>query len=124
MIPMVARRVLETIIDGRWHNLEDLADKLKASTEDVERPVDTLSHLGVLIYDENAGKVRLSPWVLNLSEKGKSEGKKSAVGSIILPPEACVTIQNIVVSNFLDKPVEVGVKVDARLKEISISRVE
>jgi hypothetical protein len=44
------------------------------------------------------------------------------VGSIILPPEGCVSIQNVVVSNFLDRPVELGIRAGAKLKEISISK--
>lgn len=121
---MVAGRILETIGDGDWHSLEQVAEKLKASVKDVVDEVITLSQFGILDYNEKAGKMKLSRWVLNLSEKDELGGKKSAVGSIILPPGAYVTVQNIVMSNFLDEPVELGIKMGATLKEVSISKAE
>jgi len=121
---MVAGKILETISDGDWHSLEDVAGKLNASVKDVVGEVITLSQFGVVVYDEMACKVKLSPWILNLSERGGSEGRKSAVGSIVLPPKGYVTIQDIAVSNFLDEAVELGVILDKKVKEISISKVE
>jgi len=121
---MVKGKILETISNGDWHSLEDVAGKLKTSIKDVADEVITLSQFGILVYDEIACKVKLSPWILNLSERGGSEARKSAVGSIVLPPKGCVTIQNIAVSNFLDEAVELGVILDKKVKEISISKVE
>jgi hypothetical protein len=120
----IAGKILETISNGSWQSLKDLAGRLKASVEDIKDEVNTLSRFGVLVYNEKAGKVRLSAWVQNFKEKAETAGKKSAVGSIILPPEGYVSIQNIVVSNFLDKPVELGIRTGAKLKEISISKAE
>ena len=121
---MVAGKILETISDGDWHSLEDVAGKLDVSVKDVADEVISLSQFGVLVYDEIACKVKLSPWILNLSERGGSEARKSAVGSIVLPPKGYVRIQDIAVSNFLDEAVELGVILDKKVKEISISKVE
>jgi hypothetical protein len=119
---MIARRILEKVGDGQWHSLGDVAEKLKASSEGIEGAVGVLSQLGVLVFDEKACKVKLSPWVVNLSEDDGLEGGKAAVGSVILPPKGCITIQNIDISNFLDHAVEVGVIVDKKLKEVSIGK--
>jgi len=120
----IAGKILETISNGSWHRLKDVAEKLKASIEDVTDEVSTLSESGILVYDEKTKKVKLSHWLLELEEKAETAGTKSAVGSIILPPEGQVSIQNIVISNFLDKPVELGIRADTKLREISISKVE
>jgi hypothetical protein len=120
----IARKILKIIRNGSWQSLKDIADTLKTSIDDVKDEVNALSQFGILVYNEEASKIRLSPWVLDLEERGKPAGRKSAVGSIILPPEGQVAIQNIVISNFLDKPVELGIRADTKLKEISISKVE
>ena len=120
----IAGKILETISNGSWHNLKDVAESLKASIEDVTDKVSTLSESGILVYDEKTNKVKLSQWLLELEEKAETAGKKSAVGSIILPPEGQVSIQSIVISNFLDKPVELGIRTDTKLREISISKAE
>jgi hypothetical protein len=120
----IAMKILETISNGAWHQLKDVAESLKASVEDVTDEVNTLSETGVLVYDEKSNKVKLSQWLIELEEKAKAAEKKCAVGSIILPPEGQVSIQNIVISNFLDKPLELGIRTDTRLREISISKAE
>jgi hypothetical protein len=120
----IAGKILETIRNGGWHRLKDVAENLKASVEDITDEVTTLSESGVLVYDEKANRVKLSQWLMELEEKAEAAGKKSAVGSIILPPEGQVSIQNIVISNFLDKPIELGIRTDTKLREISISKAE
>jgi len=120
----IAAEILQTINNGSWHSLKDIAKKLQTSIKNVTDEAKTLSELGILVYNEKASKAKLSSWILDLEEKGQPAGRKSAVGSIILPPEGQVAIQNIVISNFLDKPVELGIRADTKLKEISISKVE
>ena len=122
MSPMIARRILERIGDEQWHTLGDIAKKLKASSKDIEGAAGMLSQLGVLVYDEKACKVKLNPWVVNLSEDNELEDGKTAVGSVILPPKGHITIQNIEISNFLDQAVEVGLTVNKKLKEVSIGK--
>jgi len=117
-------KILDIISNGSWHRLKDVAESLKASIEDVTDKVSTLSESGILVYDEKTNKVKLSQWLLELEEKAETAGKKSTVGSIILPPEGQVSIQSIVISNFLDKPVELGIRTDTKLREISISKAE
>jgi hypothetical protein len=124
MQPPITAKILETISNGGWHRLKEVAENVKASVEDVTDRVNTLSETGILVYDEKTDKVKLSPWLLELEETAETTGKKSTVGSIILPPEGQVSIQNIVISNFLDKPVELGIRTDTKLREISISKAE
>lgn len=120
----IVGKILESISNGSWHRLKDVAEKLKVSVEHVTDEVNTLSESGILVYYEKTNKVKLSPWLLELEEKAETGETKSAVGSIILPPEGQFSIQNIVISNFLDKPVELGIRADTKLREISISKVE
>jgi hypothetical protein len=124
MQPLSTVKILDMISNGGWHRLKDVAESLKASLEEVADKVNTLSESGILVYDEKTDKVKLSPWLLEIEEKAEAAGKKSAVGSIILPPEGQVSIQNIVISNFLDKAVELGIRTDTKLREISISKAE
>jgi hypothetical protein len=120
----IAGKILETIGNGGWHRVEDVAEKLSVAVEVVADEVSVLSESGVLVYDEKTNRVKLGSWILELEEKAEAARKKSAFGSIILPPEGQVSIQSIVISNFLDKPVELGIRTDIRLREISITKAE
>jgi len=124
MPSMSAWKLLETIDNGHWHSLENLDEKLKVSIENAAQTVMSLSECGVVAYDEVAGKTKLSPWVLSFHNRGDGEEHKVAVCSIILPPKGCVSIQSVLISNFTQDALEIGVRIDKKLKEISISKVK
>jgi hypothetical protein len=124
MLSQITVKILDLISNGSWHQVEDVAENLKTPVREVTDKVNSLSEAGVLVYDERANKVKLSQWFLEIEEKAEAAGKKSIVGSIILPPDGQVSIQSIVISNFLDKPIELGITSDAKLREISVNKAE
>ena len=121
---MSARNLLELIEDGEWHSLSELAEKLKASPGDLTEMAKALSECRVVEHEEKAEKVRLTPWAKNLVADVELEEGKVAVGSIILPPEGNVTIQDTVISNFTDNNLELGLRIDKKLRELAISKVK
>ena len=123
-LQMSARTLLKLIDDGEWHSLSDLAEKLKASPDEVIEMVKALSEYRVVEHEEEAEKVRLSSWVRNLPADVEVEEGKVALGSIILPPEGNITIQDTVISNFTDNDLELGIRIDKKLKELAISKVK
>jgi hypothetical protein len=67
--------------------------------------------------------VKIQDWMLKLPrDLGDKPGKRS-VGSVILPPEGDITIQETTIYNDLDFDVEVVLTVvDGRLREIAVSK--
>lgn len=121
---MSVRTLLELIDDGQWHSFSKLAEKLKASPDEVIEMVKALSGCRVVEHEEKAEKVRLTSWVRNLPAEVEIEEGKVALGSIILPPEGNITIQDTVIINFTDNDLELGVRIDKKLKELAISKVK
>lgn len=120
---MSTRNLLQLIDDGEWHTLRYLAEKLKASPEKVIEMVKALSGCRVVEHEEKTEKVRLTSWVRNLPAEVEVEEGKVALGSIILPPKGNITIQDTVIINFTDNDLELGVRIDKKLKELAISKV-
>jgi hypothetical protein len=121
---MNTRKLLETIGDGDWHSFADLAQELKTSPDEVTKTVRALSECGVVEYEENAEKVRLSSWVKNLSAEVEVKEGKVAVGSIILPPGGSIRIQDTIISNFTDIDLELGVRIDKKIRELALSKIK
>ena len=121
---MKAQTLLDLIDDGEWHSVNDLAKKLKAPLNELINIVKALSEFEVIEHEEKSEKVRLSSWVRNLPADIEVEEGKVTLGSIILPPEGNINIQNTIISNFTEKDLELCVRIDKKLLELAISKVE
>lgn len=120
---MSERFLLYTIDDGQWHSLTDIAEELKWPKQRVHEVTRYLAKGRFIHYDEKAGKVKLQPWVKNYPRgEWVKPGKRSA-GTVIIPPDGTVTLQETVIQNCLDKEVEVNFMiVDAKLVELLITK--
>jgi len=114
------------IKDGTWHILTQLSKKLELPTEQLTKISEILSEQGLIQYQEEAGCVKANPeWKPILSEEEEKEklAHKPTTGTIIIPPEESVTIQNVRITNVTEKEVELWIKVCKKFTEIAISKI-
>jgi len=117
---------LDLIKDGAWHSLTQLSEKLSLPTEQLAKISETLSEQGLIQYREEAKWVRInSEWSPLLSEANNEEEAehKPTVGTVIIPSQESVKIQNVRITNVTEKEVELWVRVCKKLMEIAISNV-
>jgi len=114
---------LHLLDDGERHSLSDVASELNWSLEKTVEYARYLARGDIIHYDEERGMVKIQDWMLKLPrDLGDKPGKRS-VGSVILPPEGDITIQETTIYNDLDFDVEVVLTVvDGRLREIAVSK--
>jgi len=122
---MKAQSLLDLIHNGEWHSLNELAQKLNISINEVTKLVETLANFKVVIHLKETQQVKLRSLIRNLplNLEFNEEKEKVAIGTIILPPEGTITIQNTVISNFTEDDLEIGVRINQKLKEIAISKI-
>jgi len=115
---------LNLIKDGTWHSLTELSKELSLPTEQLAKISETLSEQGLLLYREETGWVRMnSEWSPLLSEAGEEEAEhKPTVGTVIVPSQESVTIQNVRITNVTQKEVELWIRICKKLIEIAISK--
>ena len=53
----------------------------------------------------------------------KNAEEKLVVGTIIVPPEGSITIQDLVIRNLTDVDLEFWVRVNEKLMELAVSRI-
>jgi len=116
---------LNLIKDGTWHSLTQLSKELSLPTEQLAKISETLSEQGLIQYREEAGCVRIDPeWSPILSEANEEEAEhKPAVGTVIIPSQESVTIQNVRITNVTEKEVELWIRVCKKLTEIAIGKI-
>lgn len=122
---MSERFFLYVIDDGGWHNLSEIAEELEWP---MDRAVECAQYLaeGQLIhYDEKKKEVRLQEWVRKYPRGEWVKPGKKSTGTVIISKGGTVTLQETVVCNNLDFPIEVGfLVVDEKLKEFLISKLK
>jgi len=116
---------LDLIKDGAWHSLTQLSEELSLPTEQLAKISETLSEEGLIQYREETGWVRVNPeWSPLLSEADEEEAKhKPSVGTVIIPSQESVTIQNVRITNVTGKEIELWLRVCKKLTEIAISKI-
>lgn len=116
---------LSLIKDGTWHSLTQLSKKLSLPTQQLTKISEILSEKEIIHYQEKANWVKINPeWspLLSGNEEEKPEHKPT-IGTIIIPPQESVTIQNVQITNVTEKEVELWIRVCRKATEIAISKV-
>jgi len=119
-------KLIELLKDGKWHSLEEIAEKTEASLEKLEELLKTLSEYQLIRYDRElkAAKLNLSWKKLEVEEKTKErKEEKMALGTIIIPKEHTIIVQNTRISNLTEEELELEIKMDKKIKEIAIKKL-
>ncbi|MEM2889633.1 MAG: hypothetical protein QXR42_09240 [Candidatus Bathyarchaeia archaeon] len=110
--------LLTLIEEQKTKDIKNLAKETEIPKEKLHLILTDLSHYNLVKYDEKTGKVTLSRWLLDISQK--IERIKPPTGEIILPKYGEIKIQDIVIGNYTTKDLELKVRLKAKLKEIAI----
>lgn len=110
--------ILALIEEEEAYKIKQLAEKLEIPLEQLEKIIKDLSEQNLLEYNQQRQEVNLPSWLLNIEKK--IENMKAPVGTIILPKNQELKIQDITVGNFTKNDLELRIRLKAKMKEIAI----
>lgn len=110
--------ILCAVEDEGTVNAKELSKKLDVPMDQLDRILTDMMKKSVVEYNRQTGKIRLSKWIARLGKE--VENLKPATGTIILPRNQEIKLQDIVVGNFTDKDLELIVRLKTNRKEIAI----
>jgi predicted transcriptional regulator len=113
--------ILKTIEEEEIHKIKNLAEKLGISLENLEKILKDLSEQNLIECNIQTGEVKMSKWLADLNKE--IENLKPAIGTIILPRNRQIKFQDIVIENYTNNDLELNVRLEAKLKEISICSI-
>jgi transcription initiation factor IIE alpha subunit len=113
--------ILATIEEGKTPDVKQLAKKLEIQVEKLEKILEDLNEHNLVEYDQQAGKVKISSWLINIDKE--IEDLKPATGMIILPKNQEIKLQDVTIGNFTEEDLELNVKLRAKEKEIAICKI-
>jgi hypothetical protein len=113
--------LLSMIKERRYFNIKQLAKKLGIQETQLEKIIKDLSKLNILEYNQQTGKIKLPSWLINVEKK--IENIKPATGTIILPKNGEIRLQDAVIGNFTDDDLELNIRLTGKEKEIAICKL-
>ena len=114
------------IKDGEWHSLTQLSKELSLPNEQLAKISEILSEQGLIQYREEAGLIKVDLEQSSILSENDPEEKvehKPTVGTLIIPSQESVTIQNVQITNVTEKEVELWIKVRKESTEIAINKI-
>ena len=122
---MSQRFLLYTLDDGEWHSLTKIAEELEWPKQRIIEVAKYLAQGCFIHYDEQDGKVKLQQWVRRCPRGEWIKPDKRSVGTVIIPRDGSVTLQETVIHNCLEEEVEANFMVaDEKLVELLITKSE
>jgi len=113
--------ILSIIEEEETYSLKQLAKKLELTKEQLEKILKDLSEHNLVEFNQQTGKVKLSPWLVDINRE--IENIKPATGTIIIPKNQEIKLQDIIIGNFTDTDLELNVRLKTKLKEIAICKI-
>jgi DNA-binding IclR family transcriptional regulator len=119
----MAQKLLEFLGNGKWHSTAQITEDIGIPIKDLHNIVKELHETRALEWNQKAEKIRLSPWVRKLPSKVRVEENKAIIASVIMPPRSTVQIQEAVITNFTESDLELGIRANDKLKQLTIQKL-
>ncbi len=123
-------KLLTFISDNAWHATEEVANALQISQEKAQKITKFLAEADLVAYNPETKRIKLKQnWktlIINQKETAPAEQVRletTAVGTIIIPPQKTIIIQDTHIANLTDVPLELEIRVDKKISEIAINKI-
>jgi len=113
------------IKDGSWHSTEELSKAMNVPMDHLTQILKLLTEHHVIEYKQDTKQIKLNPkYKILFDENQENEEEKKATGTLIIPPNSSINIQCTKITNLTDNPVELDIKTDKKVREITINKID
>jgi len=123
-------KLLSLLSDNVWHNTNEIAEILEIQQNKLLQIIEFLTEADLIQYNPATSQIKLNQNWKTLYENQKEKNqemqaqpKDTAVGTIIIPPQKTLIIQCTRIINLTDNSLELGIRIDKKLREIAINRI-
>lgn len=112
--------------DNVWHNIDETAKTLKIPQKRFRQVIALLTEKDLIQHNPATNQIKLSQnWkTLLINQKETQEQTTpAAVGTIIIPPQKTLMIQSMCITNLTDASLELGIRINKKIREIAINKI-
>jgi hypothetical protein len=114
----------ELIKDNSWHSINELSKALNVQPNRLSEMSKLLSEHKVIEYRQDTEEVKIDQkWKFICEEYDEHAEQNLSIGTIIISPEKSINLQGTTITNLTDATLELNIKVDKGIKEITINQI-
>ena len=130
MLSTRLEKLLSLLSDNVWHNMDEVGETLEISQDKLQQMIKSLTEADLIQYNPATSQIKLNQNWKTLYEKQREKNQETqarpqdtAVGTMIIPPQKTLVIQCTRITNLTDNSLELGIRINKKLREIAINRV-
>jgi len=118
--------LLSLLSDNVWHNIDETAKTLKIPQKRFRQVIALLTEKDLIQHNRATNQIKLSQnWkTLLINQKETQEQPTTAVGTIIIPPQKTLMIQSTRITNLTDASLELDLRINKKIREITINKIK
>jgi hypothetical protein len=121
-------KLLALLSDNVWHNTNEIAQTLEIPQDKLQQVIAFLAETDLIQNNPATNQIKLDQnWktlMINQKETNPQTETATAVGTIIMPPKQTLIIQCTRITNLTDNNLELEVRINKKIREIAINKVE
>lgn len=126
-------KLLELLSDDVWHDASEVAKALEIQEENSKQIIELLVQADMIQHNPASNQIKLNQnWktiIINQKESNSEnqthvKTETTAIGTIIIPPQKTLLIQCTRITNLTNSSIELEVRMNKKLKEIAINKIE
>jgi hypothetical protein len=124
-------KLLTVLSDDQWHDPSYIMTMLGIHEDELRKTITFLADAGLVERDSATNHVKLdSAWKSFLANQKEMDSRahqstdKPTIGTIIVPPQRTLVIQCTRITNLTESSLELGIRLDNRIREITIDKVK
>jgi hypothetical protein len=118
-------KLLNLLSDNVWHNIDQIASALEIPQDKLQQIATFLAQSDVIQHNPATNQIKINQnWRTLLTDQKETQPETTALGTIIIPPKQTLVIQCTRVTNLTDASLELEIRMDSRIREIVINKLE
>ncbi|MDH5794091.1 MAG: hypothetical protein OEZ18_05990 [Candidatus Bathyarchaeota archaeon] len=122
-------KLLNRLSDNVWHNIDEIAKTLEIPQDKIQPIIRFLSEADLIQHNPATNQIKLNQnWktlIINQKETNpETQQETSAVGTIIIPPQKTLLIQCTRITNLTENSLELEIRINKKLNEITINKIK
>jgi hypothetical protein len=121
------QNLLSLLSDNVWHNIDETAKTLEIPQKRFRQVIALLTEKDLIQHNPATNQIKLSQnWKTLLINQKETQAQPTtaAVGTIIIPPQKTLMIQSTRITNLTDTNLELGIRINKKIREIAIDKIK
>ena len=117
-------KLLSLLSDNQWHNLNHITAPLEIPHEKLQQVITFLTETDIIQHNPQTSQIKLNQnWKTLFINQKETKPEKTAVATIIIPPQKTLTIQCTRITNLTDTSLELEIRINKKIREIAINKI-